>query len=124
MLNAHQLKGMPVAAGSVGLMSGSMPILRTTFQAILDNRPWLVNTDTLELPWREEKFTEVRQRTCGDAASNGKLVFGMMASDGSVHPHPPVSRAFKIVSEALNSCGYEVCTHDLCRDTFTNIADS
>lgn len=40
--------------------------------------------------------------------ANGRLVFGVLASDGHVRPHPPIQRALNIVVSALRQCGREV----------------
>lgn len=69
-------------------------------QSLLSTRPWLHDPEVINLPWRESEY-----RTKEDLTG---LSFGLMESDGIVTPQPPISRALRIVSEALQKKGHMV----------------
>lgn len=81
------------------------------FRALLDSSPWIHDAETLELPWRQDKFDAIAARTHNFGLADGRLVFGLLASDGHVQPHPTTYKATQIVREALEQRGYEVALH-------------
>lgn len=106
-----QLPGLPIAAGSIGILSYDLDGIQTVFRAILEASPWTSDIDMLEIPWRQEKHDRILARGCSSASSaaNGRLVFGIMNSDSNVSPHPPIRIALQVVKTALIESGYEVC---------------
>lgn len=90
-------------------MARDLLSLVTMTRAVLANFPWRDDVDVIEMPWNEDVIQSVRNRSCGRTERNGKLVFGIMASDEFVQPHPPVQRAISLVKDALLEHGYEVC---------------
>ncbi len=81
-------------------------------ESILSTSPWEEDFEVLDMPWRDEKIRQISQRSTSRCGSNkdGKLVFGIMKSDGNVRPHPPVQRAVNLVADALEASGHEVST--------------
>lgn len=104
-----QLPGLPVTNSVVGAMTRDLPSLITMTKAVLDTLPWNNDIDVIEMPWKDEALQSVRNRSCNQGERNGKLVFGLMRSDKTVNPHPPVQRALELVRGALLERGYEVC---------------
>ncbi|KAK5705370.1 hypothetical protein LTR97_002488 [Elasticomyces elasticus] len=105
---ATVLSGMPVASGSIGIMSADLAGVSTAFKCLLASRPWVSDINTLELPWRQDKFDAIRRRMRSDGATDGRLVIGVMRSDGHVMPQPPLLRAIDFTVQALQHCGYDI----------------
>ncbi|KAK1092687.1 hypothetical protein LTR48_003844 [Friedmanniomyces endolithicus] len=102
-----QMRGLPIAAGSIGLLSSSISGLQTVFRALLDSSPWINDAETLEMPWRQDKYAAIAARTHRSGHADGRLVFGLLSSDGHVQPHPNIERAMHNVRQALQQRGYE-----------------
>jgi len=102
------MRGLPIAAGSIGLLSSSISGLQTVFRALLDSSPWINDAETLEMPWRQDKYAAIAARTHRSGHADGRLVFGLLSSDGHVQPHPDIERAMHNVRQALQQRGYEV----------------
>lgn len=66
------------------------------------------DTETIEMPWHQEKYNEVIARTQSAGRADGRLVLGLLASDQFVRPHPNISKALDTVKHALEACGHEV----------------
>ncbi|KAF7189669.1 Acetamidase [Pseudocercospora fuligena] len=109
---ATVLRGLPISVGTIGLMSSSPDGLLEVFQNLLSAKPWLSDSNVLELPWRQEKLDAIRKRKSQADRLPGRLVFGVMASDGHVQPHPTVDRAILEVTQALQHSGYETVIWD------------
>ncbi|KYG41620.1 hypothetical protein M433DRAFT_75476 [Acidomyces richmondensis BFW] len=105
---ATVLRGLPIAAGSLGILSHSIDGLAISFKAILESKPWLYDPEVVEIPWRQDKFDSIISRTCSRGQQNGRLTFGILSSDDFVEPHPTIGQAIAIVKKALQQCGYEV----------------
>jgi len=105
---ATVLRGLPIAAGSLGILSQSIDGLAISFKAILESKPWLYDPEVAEIPWRQDKFNSIISRTCSPGLQNGRLTFGILSSDDFVEPHPTIGQAIAIVKKALQHCGYEV----------------
>lgn len=86
--------------------------LTEIFQALLDAKPWLSDHDTIEMLWRQEKSEAIQRRRYQPDDRPGRLVFGIMKTDGHVRPHPSINRALGLVTNALELCGYEVVIWD------------
>jgi len=91
---------MPTVAGIIG---SSVASLKYFFRSLLSAKPWLYDPDVAPLPWRQPY----------DIGRHARLSFGFMEFDGRVKPHPPISRALQLVSDALQASGHEVCTHSI-----------
>ena len=84
----------------VGILGPSVAALRSMFKALLSSEPWLRDTELLPLPFRAEaEYNHWR---------TPKLTFGVLESDGMVAPHPPIIRAIREVTKALEAEGHQV----------------
>src|SRR3954451_17037783 len=105
---------MPTVAG---IMGHSVATLQLVFKSLLSTEPWRHDPYTLPIPWRAEKEYDVERE------SGYKPAFGFMPDDVVVTPHPPISRALRIVKQAMQESGYQVCkyagAHAMCRNKMT-----
>jgi amidase len=83
-------------------MSYSLEDLRLMFKALLTTKPWTRDPNVLPIDWQQEE-AELQMRKSG-------LCFGLMMDDGVVMPHPPITRALRIVEAALAAKGHSVRT--------------
>lgn len=97
------MPGEVVIPSVVGIMAISLPSLHLMFESLQSTKPWLDDRDIIDLSCRNE--TELEHGKLGDEAG---LAFGLFANDGMVLPHPPITRAIRIVSKALELKGYKV----------------
>lgn len=79
-------------------MSTSLLSLRLLMQTVLARQPWLLDPDVVPLPWRADE----------ECYSDKELCFGLLATDQMVTPHPPVSRAIRLVCHAIAKAGHRV----------------
>ena len=84
----------------VGILGPSISSLRLVFKALLSSEPWLHDPEVLPIPYRAD--AEYHPETSKD------LSFGILTSDGVVNPHPPITRAVRMVAEALKAEGHKV----------------
>ena len=84
----------------VGILDPSIAALWNMFKALLSSEPWLRDPEVLPLPYRAEA-EYVHQLT-------PKFTFGVLESDGMIKPHPPIIRAVREVTRALDAEGHEV----------------
>ena len=105
---ATVLSGLPSAEGAVGLMANDPDILACPFKSIVNSAFASTDHDLLPIPWRQDAFDAVRRRKNTPGLSNGRLVFGVLACDGRVRPHPPIQRALELIQNALRQRGHEV----------------
>ena len=103
-----QLRGLPVASGSIGLMAKDISSVELVFKTLLESEPWRDDPNVIELPWRAEKHDAIAKRAGASGYSSGRLVLGFMACDQNVQPHPNVARALEHVKETLEKEGHEV----------------
>ncbi|KAL7911410.1 amidase [Trichoderma velutinum] len=87
----------------VGPMARSLSSLTLVTKAVIDAAVWELDTQVLQLPWRDDIFKEFSQR---------RLVVGTMMHDGMVKVHPPIERVFKEVSLKLQAAGHEIVEWD------------
>lgn len=84
----------------VGIIGPSVASLRLVFKGLLSSKPWLHDTEVLPIPYRSE--AEYRSE------ESPNLSFEVFLADGVVTPHPPITRAVRMVAEALEDQGYKV----------------
>jgi amidase len=84
----------------VGIMGHSVRTLEVVFKSLLSTEPWTRDPFTLPIPRR--KFLEQKAR-CEDRTLPA---FGYMDNGSIITPHPPISRAMKIVKKAMEEAGY------------------
>ncbi len=63
-------------------------------KTVIDVKPWLKDPTLIALPWRIEENNR-------NSTEFKKLKIGVLWSDGVVKPHPPISRALKLMVEKL-----------------------
>ncbi|KAI9696521.1 MAG: hypothetical protein M1820_008149 [Bogoriella megaspora] len=95
---ANSSRGQMIIPTVVGIMGASIASLQILFRSLLAVEPWLRDPECINLPWRKEM----------EAVPGKPLSFGFMQHDGTVLPHPPILRALRIVSEALEGGGHEL----------------
>lgn len=104
---ATVLTGLPLASGTIALLSNDLDTLTSCFKSIVDTHLTNSNPMSLVLPWRDDSWSSVHRRRGSPSCGNGRLVLGIMACDGHVRPHPPIQRAVEIVTRALEAAGHE-----------------
>ncbi|THX94769.1 amidase [Aureobasidium pullulans] len=102
------LPGLPVGAGSVGMISADAKSLQHVLRLLLDSAPWNSCSDVLEIPWRQEKLDAIKKRAYIPEKLNGRLVFALMKDDGHSTPDLPTKQALATVEQSLRLCGHEV----------------
>ena len=88
-------KGQTLVPGVVGPMAASVAALEVCAKILLAAQPWLVDPSVVEMPWQMYELPS-------------KLVFGLMISDGIVHPQPPIEHALREVAHSLECAGHEI----------------
>lgn len=97
---ANSSPGQTVIPTVVGILGPSIDSLRLVFKSLLSVEPWLHDPEVLPLPYRSEAALDPKKPE--------ELTFGIFEADGVVTPHPPITRAVRMVSEALNAQGHNV----------------
>ncbi|CCF49837.1 hypothetical protein NDA11_004211 [Ustilago hordei] len=94
----NSLLGQITIPSVLGPMSRSLSGLTEFSKAVLAQQPWLLEPQTLSMPWNEDRFQQARTQK--------KLHIGVMWHDGKVKPFPPYERAIKEVLCTLS--GHDV----------------
>ncbi|KAJ5613905.1 hypothetical protein N7528_007559 [Penicillium herquei] len=99
---ANTGRGQEVMPTVVGIMGNSVQALMLVFKSLLSTEPWKYDPYTLPIPWREDMQF--------DPSSNAgyKPAFGLMLNNSLITPHPPISRALRMVRQALDEDGYQL----------------
>ncbi|KAK5127554.1 hypothetical protein LTR85_006894 [Meristemomyces frigidus] len=82
----------------LGPMAKTVSGLELWLKAQLDCRPWQDDFTCVPMAWQIGEARRARQR----------LRFGVIWDDGVVRPTPPVTRALRMVVDALRSAGHSV----------------
>lgn len=106
------LSGLPMASGSIALLSHEYATVCSSFRHLADSRHTNSDPKALELPWRQAQWDTIQHRRGVPFLGNGRLVLGIMAHDGHVRPHPSIQRAIDEVSRCLTAAGHEVVVWD------------
>jgi len=104
---ANSMDGQNSILSVVGPLATTARSLKLLVKAILSQEPWLHDPLVIELPWRdaqEQAIFDIVKST----SSSGKLSFGVMKTDGTVTPQPPVARAIETVAAALEKAGHNI----------------
>lgn len=100
LLTSIQSPGQMTIPSVMGIMGPSISTLRFVFKSLLSTSPWLHDPEVNNMPWRVEQDEF--------ANTNSSISFGLLESDGIVTPHPPISRALRIVAAALHANKHRV----------------
>ncbi|KAG8780767.1 hypothetical protein FRC15_009276 [Serendipita sp. 397] len=99
LLGSHD--GMDNIVGCMGPMATSARDLNLFCKVMLQYEAWVVEHQNLYIEWR----TELAEQGTG---LPDRLVFGILADDGVVCPHPPIKKAIEETKRALVAAGHEV----------------
>ncbi|KAI4223238.1 MAG: hypothetical protein L6R36_005581 [Xanthoria steineri] len=78
----------------IGPISTSLEGIKLFLKTIVAAKPWLIEPSCLPLPWKNLEL----EHSLGQGK---KLRVGVLWSDDIVKPHPPITRALKIVVDKL-----------------------
>lgn len=90
------------------MLSRDSVTLKTVLKALLDSSLGTRDPDFIGIPWSQHRYDLLTRRRGSPKDGDGRLVFGMMACDGHVRPHPPIQRAIDMTTSALRQAGHEV----------------
>ncbi|KAH7029548.1 Acetamidase [Microdochium trichocladiopsis] len=100
---ANSMAGQETIPSVVGPLGHSAADLRLFMKAVLAQKPWLYDSKTVPLPWRQEiedeTLVKIKTKT---------LNIGFYETDGMALPHPPILRAIKEAVEKLKQAGHNV----------------
>ncbi|OJJ51284.1 hypothetical protein ASPZODRAFT_148589 [Penicilliopsis zonata CBS 506.65] len=99
------VEGQTTVPFVVGFMAPSVEALTLVTRSLLSLQPWMRDPLVHEIPWRDEIFRETIRRA---DRQGSQLSFGIMRTDGHVHPQPPVLRAIDMTVAAIKSLGHSV----------------
>lgn len=105
---ANSMDGQNSILSVAGPLATSVGALKLVMKAVLSQQPWLYDPLVAEIPWRDEQEQAVLDIV--KSSTGGQLVFGIMAEDGVVRPHPPVRRAIDLVTKLIEKLGHRVIT--------------
>lgn len=106
---ANSMDGQNTILSVVGPLATTARSVTLMVKSILSQQPWLHDPLVVELPWRDAQEQEARKLIESSTAGKGKLAFGIFKHDGTVGPHPPVSRAVQMVADTLTKLGHKAC---------------
>lgn len=92
-------EGQEHVPSSIGPMARNVATLTLAMRELVGTQPWRVDPNTVPLPWRQSDY---------DAVLGRPLRIAVLADDGVVRPHPPVTRVLAAAVAALQSEGHEV----------------
>ncbi|KZM23696.1 Amidase [Ascochyta rabiei] len=93
----YMMAGADTVETVVGPLSTSLQGLRIFMKTIIDSEPWLEEPALIPMPWRP--YTVPTERP---------LRIGVLWHDGIVRPHPPITRALKLVTDKLKEHNIEI----------------
>lgn len=79
---------------TIGPLSSSLDGCRLFTKTLIDKSPWYREPSLIPLPWKNDNLFE-----------GTKLRIGVLWDDGVVKPHPPVTRALRLLVEKLKTNG-------------------
>lgn len=95
------LEGQDCIRVAAGPMAGTLSGLTTFTKAVLKTQPWLKDPSVSPMPWNDGLYAL-------EGHGRGKqLCFAIVWDDGSVKPHPPLTRALHMTRDALTAAGHK-----------------
>ncbi|KAF2679631.1 amidase [Lentithecium fluviatile CBS 122367] len=93
----YMMAGADTVESVLGPLSNTLFGLKIFMKTVIDAQPWQTEPALIPMPWRDVQLPRDRP-----------LKIGVLWHDGNVRPHPPITRALKVVSENLKDKGVEV----------------
>lgn len=81
----------------IGPISRSLEGVKMFMRAILDQKPWILDSSLIALPWKRDSLLRA------DSLGKKKLRIGILSDDGVVKPHPPILRGINTLVEKLKA---------------------
>ncbi|KXJ90469.1 acetamidase [Microdochium bolleyi] len=100
---ANSMAGQETVHSVVGPLAHSAGDLRLFMKAVLGQKPWLHDSKTIPMPWRQDEEDEAKRRI-----KEKKLNIAYYNFDGMALPHPPILRAIQSAVDALKAAGHNV----------------
>ncbi|KZV89606.1 general amidase [Exidia glandulosa HHB12029] len=98
----NSMLGQDTIPSVAGPLCNSLEGVTVFMRAVLGQKPWLQDPLAMRKSWDEEAYQLVEH------GGGKKLCFGFMWDDGDYKPLPPITRAMKLVKEALIAAGHSV----------------
>ncbi|KAI1340306.1 amidase [Xylariaceae sp. FL0016] len=96
-------EGQEHVPSSVGPLARSLETLSCVMRELVDSKPWEMDARCAPKPWNEEVFCEFQSKP---------LTIGLLADDGIVRPHPPITRVLLDLVEKLRNAGHDIVEWD------------
>lgn len=93
----YMMAGADSVETVIGPLSTTLGGLKIFMQTIIDAEPWLTEPALIPMPWRTYQVPQDRP-----------LKIGILWHDEIVRPHPPVTRALRLLATQLKAAGIEV----------------
>ncbi|KAF1933707.1 amidase [Didymella exigua CBS 183.55] len=93
----YMMAGADTVQTVLGPLSTTLEGVKIFMKTIIDSEPWIEEPALIPMPWRTHAVPEGRP-----------LRIGVLWHDGTVRPQPPVTRALKRVTDALQEHNIEV----------------
>jgi Asp-tRNA(Asn)/Glu-tRNA(Gln) amidotransferase A subunit family amidase len=91
----YMMAGADQVESVIGPLSTSVFGLQVFMKVIIDAEPWLTEPALIPMPWREIQLPDT-------------LKIGVLWHDNVVKPHPPITRALRLVTDRLRDAGIEM----------------
>ncbi|KAK1835960.1 Acetamidase [Podospora conica] len=108
---ANTNPGQNTYPSTVGFLSTSVGGLTLALRSTLSTKPWVRDPAVVPIPFRQEEFSAVRERADEDGKTRPSpqpLKLGVLWTDKTVGPHPPIRRGLHQVVNALTAAGHKV----------------
>ncbi|KAI0384934.1 amidase signature domain-containing protein [Hypomontagnella monticulosa] len=108
---ANNNPGENTYRSTVGFLSTSLGGLELLLRSDLSTKPWLRDPAVVPLPFRKEIVSEYESRANSDGTAKSAtkpLKLGVLWTDRTVQPHPPITRGLRMVVEAMKNAGHKV----------------
>ena len=108
---ANTNPGQNTYRSTVGFMSTSLGGLTHGLEATLSAKPWLRDPAVVPIPYRHDLLKQYSDRANPDGTAKfdaQPLKLGIVWTDGSINPHPPVKRGLENVVKSLIAAGHKV----------------
>ncbi|KAI0164097.1 amidase [Xylariaceae sp. FL1272] len=96
---------------TIGFLSTSLGGLELLFKSDLSTKPWLRDPAVVPIPFRDDVVAEFESRAGanGEAVQDNKpLKLGLLWTDKTAQPHPPITRGLNLISTAMKEAGHKV----------------